>query len=208
MKDIKFWNKIAESYDKSSNSTYADAYKRTIEETKKYLSPEMMVLDIGCGTGIITNEMAADVKKIDAIDYSEKMIEEAESKATKNEIKNITYAVKNINELNVSGIKYNCITAFNVLYFIKNIDAMLVNINRVLEKDGLFISVTDCFGEKTTLKTIITKVLQKTGIVPFMKFYSIKGLKEKITEKGFEIIGEKSLYDNPPNYFIAARKTK
>jgi ubiquinone/menaquinone biosynthesis C-methylase UbiE len=208
MKDVKFWNKIAEGYDKSSYSTYADAYKRTIEKTKKYLNPEMTVLDIGCGTGIITNEIAEDVKKIDAIDYSEKMIKEAETKAAKKEIKNITYAVKSVNELNGNGIKYNCITAFNVLYFIKNIDEMLDNIHCVLEKDGLFISVTDCFGEKTTLKTILTKVLQKTGIVPFMKYYSIKELREKITEKGFEIIGEESLYNNLPNYFIAARKMK
>ena len=73
MKDVKFWNKIAKVYDKSSYSTYADAYKRTIEKTKEYLNPEMTVLDIGCGTGIITNEIAEDVKNIDAIDYSEKI---------------------------------------------------------------------------------------------------------------------------------------
>ena len=54
----------------------------------------------------------------------------------------------------------------------------------------------------------MTKILQKTGIVPSMKFYSVKGLREKITGKGFEIIGEESLYNNPPNYFIAARKMK
>jgi ubiquinone/menaquinone biosynthesis C-methylase UbiE len=208
MNDVKFWNKIAEGYDKSSYSTYADAYRRTIEKTKKYLNPEMTVLDIGCGTGIITNEIAEDIKKIDAIDYSEKMIAEAEAKVAKKEIKNVTYSVKSINEIKGTNIKYDCITAFNVLYFIKDIDEMLDNINSILETDGLFISVTDCFGEKTTIKTVMTKILQKTGIVPSMKFYSVKGLREKITGKGFEIIGEESLYNNPPNYFIAARKMK
>ncbi|MFA6845594.1 MAG: methyltransferase domain-containing protein [Sphaerochaetaceae bacterium] len=206
MRAEQFWDRLAHGYDKSTNSTYAEAYKKSIEISKKYLAPKMTLLDIGCGTGIITNEIADSVTRIDAIDYSKKMIEEAKNKALKRGIGNINYAVDDITHLANSGNLYDCVTAYNVLYFMEHVDETLRRINSIIIEKGLFIAVTDCLGEKKTFKGQVTKLFQKLGIFPFMEFFSIADLRKIICNNGFTIIEETSLYPAPPNYCIVARK--
>lgn len=48
--------------------------------------------DYGCGTGLISNEIADNVKVIHAIETSSKMIEIAKNKAYGRKIENIDYA--------------------------------------------------------------------------------------------------------------------
>jgi len=70
----------------------------------------------------------------------------------------------------------------------------------------VFISVTDCLGEKISLKNMILSILSMIGFMPYMKFYSIQALERDIKHKGFEIITSQNLNDDPPNYFIVAQK--
>jgi len=75
-----FWNRMAKSYDKQVEKKYKQAYSDTIALSKKYLRSDFSVLDLACGTGLTTIELAKSVKKTDAIDISAKMIEIARLK--------------------------------------------------------------------------------------------------------------------------------
>jgi len=80
MKSEGFWDKMSSNYDnqvKKYQQTYADA----IESTKKYLNKDDIVLDFACGTGITTIQISGFVRKIHAIDISQRMIDIAEEKA-------------------------------------------------------------------------------------------------------------------------------
>ncbi len=68
-----FWDKVANIYDKVEKRD-EQIYINIIERTKKYLKISDTVLDFGCGTGLISNEIADDVKMIHAIDISSNMI--------------------------------------------------------------------------------------------------------------------------------------
>ncbi len=50
-------------------------YKHTLKETKKYLSKEKKVLELGCGTASTAVLLTNEVKDYTAVDISEKMIE-------------------------------------------------------------------------------------------------------------------------------------
>jgi len=49
-KSEKFWNKCARKYSKEKIKD-EEGYRKTLEDTQKYLGQEKIVLEIGCGTG-------------------------------------------------------------------------------------------------------------------------------------------------------------
>ena len=57
------------------------AYQRKLKLTQDYLSPDMEVLELGCGTGTTALFHAPFVKHITGIDISRNMLEIARAKA-------------------------------------------------------------------------------------------------------------------------------
>ena len=49
MREKRFWNFIAKKYSKDK-IVNMKGYEHTLKETKKYLSKEKKVLELGCGT--------------------------------------------------------------------------------------------------------------------------------------------------------------
>jgi len=87
----RFWDKTASKYDQLEMKD-EQTYLNIIERTKTHLKMSDIVLDYGCGTGLIANEIAEYVKEIHAIDISSNMIGIAEKKAKERNIANIHYA--------------------------------------------------------------------------------------------------------------------
>ena len=56
-----------------------DIFQRDLEYDYicRYLSPDMTVLEVGCGNGFSTNRFRALVRHVDAFDYAENMVERA-----------------------------------------------------------------------------------------------------------------------------------
>ena len=50
----EFWNRRSQHYDEQSGAAYADAYRKTAECIRPYLTPNDRVLDFACGTGLVT----------------------------------------------------------------------------------------------------------------------------------------------------------
>ncbi len=68
----RFWDRTARNYDKEEKKD-GKTYRQIIEKSKIYLKTADIVLDFGCGTGLVSNEIAKSVKKIHAIDLSSKI---------------------------------------------------------------------------------------------------------------------------------------
>ena len=77
----KFWDKIAEKYAKQPIADEA-SYQKKLQVTQEYFTPEMEVLEFGCGTGSTAIIHAPYVKQIRAIDISENMIAIAKNERT------------------------------------------------------------------------------------------------------------------------------
>lgn len=85
-KDEKFWDRIAPKFDRLEKNDIA--YKIFIEKARGYLKEYETILDFGCGTGLVCNEIAENVRFIHAIDISTKMIEISKNKASNRIIRN------------------------------------------------------------------------------------------------------------------------
>lgn len=203
--NVDFWNNMADSYDNNTERAYSSANKKIIDTSVKFCKENMDILDIGCGTGLFTLPMAKHVKHVKAIDYSQKMLNIAKLKSNAENISNIEWCCEDLSNVK-SDKTYDMITAFNVLVYLPHIEECLRNIYEHLDDSGYFLSVTDCLGEKNILFNFASTVLEKLGIKPKMHNFKINTLRKLIEDAGFEIVLGDSLYNSPPNYFIAARK--
>ena len=201
-----FWNQRADHYDNSVNKTYADAYQKTIDLTKSYLKPEDHVLCFACGTGIVSNSIAGSVQTVTGIDISENMIAKAQHKAEQEGIDNISYAVANLEDDQIQSGNYTVITAFNVLYFLKDLDKKLKLIYNMLPENGYFLSVTDCVGKKKGFTHFYRNILMKLDLIPFINHMNVNELTAHIEKAGFKILFIENLHTEPPNLYVVAQK--
>ncbi len=203
-KSEKFWDKTANNYDQEEKKD-EQTYIKIIEKTKKYLKMSDIVLDYGCGTGLISNEIADNVKVIHAIDTSSKMIEIAKNKADWRKIENIDYAHSTIfDEKHKSG-SFDVILVFYILHLLDDTHEVMQRINELLKPGGLIISATPCMGEKTFL-SILFSLVSKIGLIPNIRSFKISELEDSIANGNFEIVETECLHQSSQQYFIVAKK--
>ena len=203
-KSEKFWDKSASKFDQEGKKD-EQTYIKIIDRTKKYLKTSDAVLDFGCGTGLISNEIAGSVKLIHAIDISSKMIEIAKNKADDRKIQNIDYTHSTIFDEKYKCGSFDIILAFYILHLVQDIQNTIQRINDLLKPGGLVISVIPCFKEKIFLSISLT-LLSKIGLAPDIKSFKAKELEDLIGNANFQTIENESLHQSVPQYFIVAKK--
>ncbi len=201
-----FWDSMAEKYDVKTDIVYVSANRRVVEATKKYCNKEKCLLDIGCGTGTFSIKLAEYVKEIDGVDSSEKMLNIAKGKTGQANITNIHWECRDIMNARLPEKRYDIVTAFNLLLYIRDPEKLIANIHNSLRDQGLFISVTDCLGEKISLLKKIVLALSKFGFLPFVHQFTMQSLSDLIKSMGFEIIDSDNFHSSPPNFYIIAKK--
>ena len=75
----QFWGRWAGSYDGFMGSN-SSLYEEMALRMKRRLSRQMCVLELACGTGLISQRLAGSVKSLEATDYAPEMIAEARKK--------------------------------------------------------------------------------------------------------------------------------
>ncbi|MBX7151371.1 methyltransferase domain-containing protein [bacterium] len=96
------------------------------------------ILDLGCGSGMISFYFAQSDARVTGIDVSEDMIGEARLLFSQNNM-NATFAVGDATALNFPDATFDLITCISVLEWIENDEKALREISRVLKKDGILI---------------------------------------------------------------------
>ena len=205
----RFWDKASYKLDKRSRKI-DKAEIKTIENIEKHLNVNDVVLDYGCVAGNMAIEISDSVKEIHGIDISQRMIDISKRKADERCIENIHFSQSTIFDERYQRESFDVILAFNILHFLENTEKVMTRINELLKPEGLIISVTPCLGEKKSLMNIILSLLvflqTKTGIVPYIRFYSICEFEDSFTNAHFQIVESESLHSPGEQYFIVAKK--
>jgi len=205
-KSEKFWDRSADYYDKEEKKDEL-TYLKFIEKSKKYLKASDIVLDFGCGTGLVCNEIADDVKMIYAIDISSKMIDIAKGKATQRKIQNINYIYTTIFDDRFKSDSFDVILVFNVLHLLDDSQEVINRLNELLKHGGYIVSATPCMGENPILNSLFS-IGSKIGITPEIKSFKTNELDNLIIKGHFEMIETDFLKQNSPQYLLIAKKLK
>lgn len=183
----KFWDKIAEKYSKQPVADEA-AYQKKLEITREYFSPEMQVLEIGCGTGSTAITHAPYVKHIRATDISPEMLRIAREKAKAQGVDNVTFECASVDELQVESGSMDMVMAHSILHLLEERDTAISRIFDMLKPGGLFVSSTACLNDALWFLRPVIPLMCMFGKAPeVVKFFSSRQLLQSVTDAGFEI---------------------
>ena len=154
------YQKVKDFWDKSAEcSTYADdiqtgmlstnkhaAYYRKHQEEAHFeklikLNKNMKILEVGCGTGRWAFYFAERVKKVVAIDLSDKMIEIARKKQKDSSTKNVEFHCLSAMDFEADE-KFDFVYFSGVLQYIgdQDIERILARLPEWMNRDGLCLS--------------------------------------------------------------------
>ena len=202
----EFWDGRAQNYDAQVGTHYAEAYEKTAACFKKYLKPTDTVLDFACGTGIVTFAVAPSVQSVRAIDVSGEMVRRAQEKVKAQGVENVTVTQTDLFDGCLAEGSFNAVLACNVLLYLENRAEVLTRIHELLRPEGVFLSATDCLGERLTREGVRKWWRSHTGKMPYVSFDRMHTLEASIAAAGFEVLETENLFPAPPNLFVAARK--
>lgn len=136
---------IAPVYDKINSEIDYSAWADFIEKIIKneYKSKAELVLDLGCGTGKMTLELAARGYDMTALDYSSEMLNVARELAEEKGMdKNILFLMQDMTDFELYGtvdVTISCLDSINHLTKTSELDRCMSLVHNYLMPDGLFI---------------------------------------------------------------------
>ena len=160
-----FWDRWAKRYDATMKKDRA-AYERIAGKIKQRLNRSMTVLELACGTGILSERLAGSVKMLEATDFSEEMIREAKKHPSS---ARLHYSVQDATKLPYAAESFDAVVISNALHIMPEPEKALAEILRVLKRDGLLFAPTftaagSLFGR------IKTRIMELSGFRVFHKW--------------------------------------
>lgn len=153
------FDRVAELFD-SSLPPLPEEYCQLIQN-RFNLGKRDRIIDLGCGTGLLTFALSRYSDNVEGIDISEKMIEIAGSRDIKKRIKWTHGSVENFD---FGQNRYSLIISFESFHLFSNIDELIRRCELGLRSNG-FLCVGWCnFQWEETLKEIIIQVFESFGI--------------------------------------------
>jgi len=202
----KFWDKTAERYAKSPVSDEA-TYQKKLAETQSFFTPNMRVLEFGCGTGTTAIHHAPHVQHIDAIDISENMLEIGRGKAREAGVENITFTRGTLTEFNAETGGLDAVLGLNVIHLLPDRQAVIAEVVRILKPGGIFVSSTVCLANSYLRFIKLAVPLGKLlGFMPDVFVLSEAELVVEFTNAGFVIERQWHHGKKGIGVFMVARK--
>ncbi len=133
-----FWNRWAKRYD-IAMSADRKTYEKLVDRMKRTLNRDMTVLELACGTGLLSVRLAGNVKLLEATDFSEDMIRQAKAKTHS---ARLHFSVQDATNLPYADETFDAVIISNALHIMPTPEKALSEIKRVLKQDGILIAPT------------------------------------------------------------------
>ncbi|MCV2893744.1 class I SAM-dependent methyltransferase [Lentibacter sp. XHP0401] len=204
-----FWDKMAPKYAASQMRSVED-YEHTLARTLSYLTPDMRVLEMGCGTGTTALRLAPHVLAFVGTDQSSEMIRIAREKAEEAGIGNAEFRVLGAAESAQLDEGFDVVMGYNLFHLVPDVEAVIDDVYKRLKPGGLLISKTPCladkaFGWKRFLVKAILPLMKLIGKAPDVRLWRLEHVDRLIADAGFETV-EAGNFPAISRY-IVARKT-
>ena len=198
----RFWNRYARLYDVEINLFSKTAYQQMYEMMLDVLTPDMEVLEVATGTGLITCHIAQAVRHVTATDFSEPMINVAKKKHAP---ANVSFCVEDATALSFADNSLDAVIISNTLHIMPDPVHALSEIRRVVKPGGLLIAPTFSQPRTKNSGSFNASVLKLVGF----RIYSQWTLEEYIafiSSNGFQVTRSQVLKAAFPLVYLEARR--
>jgi trans-aconitate methyltransferase len=159
------------------------------------LNPQVgeRILDLGCGTGQLTAQIAEKGAEVCGLDSSAEMIDKARANYP-----HLTFAVADARSFQieqVAGQRYDAVFSNAMLHWILEPDAVIRSVDQALKPGGRFVAE---FGGKGNVSAIMTALDQALGVKDTETWYfpSISDYTTRLEQQGLEV-SYAVLFDRP-----------
>lgn len=198
----RYWDRVAHKYAARPIPDQA-AYDRKLAATRRYLRPDMDVLELGCGSGMTAVLHAPFVRSIQGIDGSEKLIAIARQRGIDAKAANTVFTCTSIEAFDPGERVFNAVLGLNVLHLVDDWRATIRRVHELLAPGGVFVSVTPCITGR--LWRLALPAVAVTGLIPRVRFIAPDDLTSALGEAGFHV-EEQWHADKVPTVFLVVRK--
>jgi SAM-dependent methyltransferase len=202
----KYWERMSKNI-KDQSQTYnkhTDISAKDASFIKKYLSKTDSIIDIGSGSGAVTNKLLPFVNEITAVETFRGLSEFI------TEAPNMIVINAKIEGFYIRK-KFDIAISTGLMQFFKRPDAegIYTNLFDMLKKDGLFIMRLHC-GLKETVVINHSKELDQEYFAEFRQVDEERKLLEEIGFSKVEVIDEApeelNIYDNTRHFMFVCKK--
>lgn len=200
-----FWNNYARLYDFEINAFNGKAYSEMYKLISDSLTKSMDVLEVATGTGLIAIHIAEFAHRVEATDYSPKMIAAAKKKKVPD---NVHFSIEDACALSFEDESFDAVIISNALHVLPNPERALSNIKRVLKPNGLLIAPTYAHGLARQKKWSLNHaVMRLIGFEVYSKWTPAEYV-AFITNYGFTVENWQLLRAAFPLVYLTARNGK
>lgn len=128
----KYFEEVSGRWDILRKSFYGDEVRDAVLSAARLL-PESTVLDVGAGTGFLTEGAAKIARKVIALDFSEAMMSEARAKLGQG---NIEFKIGNVEQIPLPNASVDAVIGNMVLHHCPSPEAAVREMARVLVPGG------------------------------------------------------------------------
>lgn len=138
-----------------------------------------VVLDVGCGNGVISRKLGTLGFHVKGVDISERAIEKAKAL---NQSPNVNFEVKSAEQIVADGQRYHAVICSEVLEHLNRPQDLLKVVRQLLTDDGvLIVTVPNGKGPRELFVTRpVIKMQQKNNLT----WRTVKGIKKLLGYKG------------------------
>jgi SAM-dependent methyltransferase len=155
---------------------------RRVKMLSRHLGPGMNVLELGCGTGYFTRELARSGADVVAIDVSPELLEIAKANCS---APNVRYEIQNAYELSYPDAVFHSVVGSSVLHHLE-IEEAIREIYRVLNPKGaIYFTEPNMLNPQIAIQKNVPWVKRKLGDSPDETAFFRWRLRRLLEQKGY-----------------------
>ncbi len=140
------------------------------------LLPPLDVVDFGCGTGVLSVEIARWAKRVVGVDQSAAALEKAKERAAREKLGNLTFLKEDLHALSLPDGKKDLVVISQSLHHVTSPEVVLAEAARILKVGGRIILLELCPHEEEWVRERLGH--QHLGFSP-------EALERTLSEVGF-----------------------
>jgi SAM-dependent methyltransferase len=157
-------------------------WARRVKMLSNHLGPGMSVLELGCGTGYFTRELARSGADIVAVDVSPELLEMARADCS---AKNVRYEIQNACALSYPDAAFDSVVGSSVLHHLEIKEAVR-EIHRVLKPRGtIYFTEPNMLNPQIAIQKNVPWIKRKLGDSPDETAFFRWPVRRLLEETGF-----------------------
>lgn len=187
---VDFHDNIAAEFDQKyeSSAAFRERFNVWTNLFRRYIVQTDTVIDLGCGSGIFSNYLAAKGCQVIGIDGSTAMIDLCNRKKTSVNVRYVKQSLPLIDSTSYSH--QDIVLMSSLLEYIADTDQIIQQVNSLLRPGGLFIvSIPNESSIYRWTERILFRLIKLPRYVAHLRSRSTeRRFREQLTARGFDVL--------------------